>query len=552
MEELYRKYEQLGLTTYGPVPNKRQMEWYRREGTMNTFTDKEWGDGTESPSLFNPTELDVKQWIRTIKEAGFECAILTAKHHDGFCLWPSHYTEHSVKNSPYKNGEGDIFKEFTDACKEYGVKAGLYLSPWDRHEKKWGTDEYDSFYVGQLGELTYKYGKIWEIWWDGAGSTETTYDWDWYAWYRQAYQKDAVIFGSLGATPFVDVRWVGNEKGIAGNPCYATIDESSLIYEITSELNSGKIDGEAFIPGEADVSIRPGWFYHSHQDNQVRTPKNLINLWFNSIGRNAGFLLNVPPDRRGLIHENDAKSLIEFRKILNESFSNNLAEKAKIEASTSRPECNAEYIISKEKVYAPLDRDRTPEIIFTFDEEQEFNVISISELIELGHKVVDIDFFAEIDGKWKLLFNSKVIGYKICQHFNPVKTKKVKIKINDALDTPILHSFGIYKFDEKLFTNDETDKFSKKIDDVSIKDNVLTANFGGIFPFDKIKVANTGKCQVSLLAFNGTDYDYLQRFEGEKDLEIDLGYVVDYAYQIKLEFIEGTPKNVTSVEIFKN
>ncbi|MBR2025385.1 MAG: hypothetical protein IKA02_06220, partial [Clostridia bacterium] len=260
----------------------------------------------------------------------------------------------------------------------------------------------------------------------------------------------------------------------------------------------------------------------------------------------------VPPDRRGLIHENDAKSLIEFRKILNESFSNNLAEKAKIEASTSRPECNAEYIISKEKVYAPLDRDRTPEIIFTFDEEQEFNVISISELIELGHKVVDIDFFAEIDGKWKLLFNSKVIGYKICQHFNPVKTKKVKIKINDALDTPILHSFGIYKFDEKLFTNDETDKFSKKIDDVSIKDNVLTANFGGIFPFDKIKVANTGKCQVSLLAFNGTDYDYLQRFEGEKDLEIDLGYVVDYAYQIKLEFIEGTPKNVTSVEIFKN
>ena len=513
MEELYRKYEQLGLTTYGPVPNKRQMEWYRREGTiffhfgMNTFTDKEWGDGTESPSLFNPTELDVKQWIRTIKEAGFECAILTAKHHDGFCLWPSHYTEHSVKNSPYKNGEGDIFKEFTDACKEYGVKAGLYLSPWDRHEKKWGTDEYDSFYVGQLGELTYKYGKIWEIWWDGAGSTETTYDWDWYAWYRQAYQKDAVIFGSLGATPFVDVRWVGNEKGIAGNPCYATIDESSLIYEITSELNSGKIDGEAFIPGEADVSIRPGWFYHSHQDNQVRTPKNLINLWFNSIGRNAGFLLNVPPDRRGLIHENDAKSLIEFRKILNESFSNNLAEKAKIEASTSRPECNAEYIISKEKVYAPLDRDRTPEIIFTFDEEQEFNVISISELIELGHKVVDIDFFAEIDGKWKLLFNSKVIGYKICQHFNPVKTKKVKIKINDALDTPILHSFGIYKFDEKLFTNDETDKFSKKIDDVSIKDNVLTANFGGIFPFDKIKVANTGKCQVSLLAFNGTDYD---------------------------------------------
>ncbi len=557
MEELYRKYERLGLTTYGPIPNKRQMEWYRREGTiffhfgMNTFTDREWGDGTESPSLFNPTELNVRQWIKTIKDAGFECAILTVKHHDGFCLWQSKYTEHSVKNSPYKNGEGDIFKEFTDACREYGVKAGVYLSPWDRHEKTWGTFEYNDFYTGQLGELLCKYGKIWEIWWDGAGSTETDYDWDWYAWYRNTYQKDAVIFGSLGATPYVDVRWVGNEKGIAGNPCYANIDESSLITEVTSELNSGKIDGEAFIPGEADVSIRPGWFYHSHQDAQVRTPKNLIELWFNSIGRNAGFLLNIPPDRRGLIHENDAKSLLEFRRILNDSFSINLAKDAKIEASSSRAECDAENIISKESVYAPLDSDRTPEITITFDKEQEFNVISISELIELGHKVTDISFYAYVDDAWKLLFNSKVIGYKICQHLDTVKSSKVKIKVNEALDTPILHSLGIYKFDESLFSSDENTQLYKKVEDVSIKDNIAVANFGGIFPFNEIKVANTGKCKVSLLAFNGTDYDYLQCYESENDLEIKLGYVVDYAYQIKLEFIEGTPKNIKSVEIFK-
>ncbi len=557
MEELYRKYEKLGLTTYGPIPNKRQMEWYRREGTiffhfgMNTFTDREWGDGTESPSLFNPTELNVRQWIKTIKDAGFECAILTVKHHDGFCLWQSKYTEHSVKNSPYKNGEGDVFKEFTDACREYGVKAGVYLSPWDRHEKTWGTFDYNDFYTGQLGELLCKYGKIWEIWWDGAGSTQTNYDWDWYAWYRDTYQKDAVIFGSLGATPYVDVRWVGNEKGIAGNPCYANIDESSLITEVTSELNSGKIDGEAFIPGEADVSIRPGWFYHSHQDSQVRTPKNLIELWFNSIGRNAGFLLNIPPDRRGLIHENDAKSLLEFRRILNDSFSINLAKDAKIEASSSRAECDAENIISKESVYAPLDSDRTPEITITFDKEQEFNVISISELIELGHKVTDISFYAYVDNAWKLLFNSKVIGYKICQHFDTVKSSKVKIKVGEALDTPILHSLGIYKFDESLFSNDENTQLYKKVEDVSIKDNIAVANFGGIFPFNEIKVANTGKCKVSLLAFNGTDYDYLQCYEAENDLEIKLGYVVDYAYQIKLEFIEGTPKNIKSVEIFK-
>ncbi|MBO5356493.1 MAG: alpha-L-fucosidase [Clostridia bacterium] len=557
MEDLYIKYEKLGLTTYGPVPNKRQMEWYKREGTiffhfgMNTFTDKEWGDGTESPSLFNPTELNVRQWIKTIKDAGFECAILTVKHHDGFCLWQSKYTEHSVKNSPYKNGEGDIFKEFTDACQEYGVKAGVYLSPWDRHEKTWGTFEYNNYYTGQLGELLCKYGKIWEIWWDGAGSTQTDYDWDWYAWYRNTYQKDAVIFGSLGATPYVDVRWVGNEKGIAGNPCYANIDESSLITEVTSELNSGKIDGEAFIPGEADVSIRPGWFYHSHQDSQVRTPKNLIQLWFNSIGRNAGFLLNVPPDRRGLLHENDVKSLLEFRKILNESFSVNLAKDAKIEASSSRPECDAENIISKENVYAPLDSDRTPEIVLSFENEIEFNTISISELIELGHKVTDISFYAYIENDWKLLFNNKVVGYKICQHFDTVKSSRVKIKVNEALDTPILHSFGIYKLDEALFSSDENAQLYKKAEDVSINDNIVLANFGGIFPFNEVKVANTGKCKVSLLAFNGTDYDYLQCYEAENDLEIKLGYVVDYAYQIKLEFIEGTPKNIKSVEIYK-
>lgn len=557
MEDLYIKYEKLGLTTYGPVPNKRQMEWYRREGTiffhfgMNTFTDKEWGDGTESPSLFNPTELNVRQWIKTIKDAGFECAILTVKHHDGFCLWQSKYTEHSVKNSPYKDGNGDIFKEFTDACQEYGVKAGVYLSPWDRHEKTWGTFEYNNYYTGQLGELLCKYGKIWEIWWDGAGSTQTDYDWDWYAWYRNTYQKDAVIFGSLGATPYVDVRWVGNEKGIAGNPCYANIDESSLITEVTSELNSGKIDGEAFIPGEADVSIRPGWFYHSHQDSQVRTPKNLIQLWFNSIGRNAGFLLNVPPDRRGLLHENDVKSLLEFRKILNESFSVSLAKDAKIEASSSRPECDAENIISKENVYAPLDSDRTPEIVLSFENEIEFNTISISELIELGHKVTDISFYAYIENDWKLLFNNKVVGYKICQHFDTVKSSRVKIKVNEALDTPILHSFGIYKLDEALFSSDENAQLYKKAEDVSINDNIVLANFGGIFPFNEVKVANTGKCKVSLLAFNGTDYDYLQCYEAENDLEIKLGYVVDYAYQIKLEFIEGTPKNIKSVEIYK-
>ena len=558
MENLYKKYEKLGLKAYGATPNKRQMEWYKREGNvffhfgMNTFTGREWGDGTESPSLFNPTELNVRQWVKAIKDAGFECAILTAKHHDGFCLWQTKYTNHSVKSSPYKDGKGDIVKEFTDACLEYGVKAGIYLSPWDRHEKTWGHEEYNDFYCSQLEELLTNYGKIWEVWWDGAGSTESRYDWDRWADVVKKHQSDAVIFGSLGATPYVDVRWVGNEKGIAGKPCYATIDEISLVVETTSELNAGKIGGERFIPAEADVSIRPGWFYHRHQDGQVRTPKNLIQLWFNSIGSNAGFLINLPPDRRGLLHENDIKSLIEYNKILKEQFSVNLANDTQIDASSERLGCEAANVILTESAYASIDTDKTPEIVFTFNEPTEINTISISELIELGHRVTDVDFFAEVNGQWNHLFNSKVIGYKLCQYFDTVKASKIKIKVNSALDIPILHSVGFYKLDENLFKEDETQKTHKIATDVSIKDNFAIANFGGIFPFNRVKVSNSGKCKVSLLAFNGTDYDYLQCYEAENDLVIDLGYVVDYAYQIKLEFIEGTPKGITKVEIFKS
>jgi len=284
---------------------------------------------------------------------------------------------------------------------------------------------------------------------------------------------------------------------------------------------------------------------------QVRSPKKLLKLWFNSIGSNAGLLLNIPPDTRGLVHESDAKSLKEFTSILESSFSKNIAENAKIEASSERNECEAKNLIVENKVYAPLDTDKTPEIIVTLDKEEEFNTISISELIELGHKVTGISFYALVNNEWKMIFTGSVVGYKLCEHFETVKSSKIKIKISEALDTPILHSLGVYKLDEALIYGDESTTTHKKADDVSINNNIAIANFGGIFPFNKVKIENTGKCKVSLLAFNGTDYDYLQCYEAEKDLEIDLGYTVDYAYQIKLEFIEGTPKNIKSVEIFK-
>ncbi|MFQ9698258.1 MAG: alpha-L-fucosidase [Zhenhengia sp.] len=353
---LHNQFEALGLKPYGAVPSRRQMDWYRREATaffhfgVNTFTDLEWGDGTEAEKMFNPTELDCRQWMRVIKQAGFTTAILTAKHHDGFCLWPSEYSEHTIAKSPYKEGKGDVVREFVEACHEYGIKPGLYLSPWDRHSKYWGTDAYNTYYNNQLTELMTQYGKIYECWWDGAGSTEAQYDWGRWAYTVRTHQPDCIIFGSLGATEYVEARWIGNESGYAGNPCWATIDQSSLEIENTVELNSGKADGNRFIPAEVDVSIRPGWFYHENQDGAVRSAENLVKYWFESSGRNAGILLNFPPDRRGLIHEIDTKNVLNAATILQKTFAVNLLQGAEVSATSEmRPICSADKMLLKDE-----------------------------------------------------------------------------------------------------------------------------------------------------------------------------------------------------------
>ena len=540
-------YEKFGLKSYGAIPNERQMEWYNREKMiffhfgMNTFTNKEWGDGNEDPKTFNPTDLDVRSWVRLIRDAGFKCAILTAKHHDGFCLWQTKWTEHSIKNSLYKNGKGDIVREFTDACREYGIKAGIYLSPWDRHEKTWGKDEYNDFYVGQLTELFTNYGKIWECWWDGAGSTEAVYDWERWAKTVKTLQPDATIFGSLGATPWVDVRWVGNEKGIAGKPCYATIDSSSLVYEYTNELNSGKIGGERFIPAEVDVSIRPGWFYHSEQDKDVRTPENLINLFFTSNGSNAGFLLNLPPDRRGLIHENDQKSLLEFNRILTKALSNNYVENAKITATTERHGCEAQNLknIDPVSIYAPLDTDKCPEILIELPCETEINAIMISELIELGHKIVGIEAYALENGEWKQILNSEIVGYKLCEKFDNTVTDKVKIKITKSLDTPAIRSVGLYRFEQNSDTASKNIKKSSLLENESAQvvtdKNSFDINLGGVYSFDEITLEGAGECTYSVSVFNGSSFENLTQGKSDtNDLKIVFDSEIDWAYRIKL------------------
>ncbi len=541
-------YEKYGIGAYGALPNERQMEWFRRERSiffhfgMNTFTDKEWGDGTESPELFNPTDCDVDGWVKAICDAGFTLAILTAKHHDGFCLWQTKYTEHSIKNSPYKNGKGDIVKEFTDACRKYGVKAGIYLSPWDRHEKTWGTDAYNDFYAGQLTELLTGYGEIFECWWDGAGSTEAVYDWERWAEIVHKYAPNAVIFGSLGATPWVDVRWVGNEKGIAGEPCYSTIDASSLVYEYTNELNSGKPNGNRFIPAEADVSIRPGWFYHESQDTLVRTPGNLMELYYASVGRGCGLLLNIPPNRKGQLGENDVKSILGFNKLLYKSFEKNLLDGAVIDTSTS---VNGAPSILGGGFFAPTEGDTLPTLTVRLPEKTEINTIMLGEAVELGQKITKIRVSATVDGKKQELFYAQSVGYKLIKSFETVKTDEITVEILEYLDTPVLDKIGAYLIAE----GEESKKKRAKISPITkrVGEKTIEIDLGGIFTFDTVYADWFTEQGYKLYLFNGTDYDLAKEGSARGYFSVKLNIPSDGAYRVKIEFENDAPSDVNFI-----
>ncbi|MDR2848430.1 MAG: alpha-L-fucosidase, partial [Bacteroidales bacterium] len=338
-----------------PVPDENQLNWHEREQyafihfTVNTFTDKEWGYGDENPSIFNPTEFNAEQWVTTIKNAGLKGLILTCKHHDGFCLWPSAYTEHSIKKSPFKDGKADIVKEVSDACRKHGLFFGIYLSPWDRNHAQYATPEYITYYRNQLTELLSNYGEVSEVWFDGANGgdgyyggaregrhidNKTYYDWTNTHTIVRKLAPHAVMFSDGGP----DIRWCGNESGFAGETNWATMPDS--IYagkpSVEAVLNAGSENGNVWIPAEVDVSIRPGWFYHESEDAKVRTPENLLKLYLSSVGRGANLLLNLPPDRRGLIHENDVKALTEWKQLLDATFATNLADHAKASSDKYR------------------------------------------------------------------------------------------------------------------------------------------------------------------------------------------------------------------------
>lgn len=536
------------------TPNVRQLEWFARDKTaffhfgMNTYSDREWGDGTEDPARFHPTELDCMQWVRTVKEAGFDAAILTAKHHDGFCLWPSAYTEHSVKNSPYRNGQGDIVREFTDACRAYGVKAGIYLSPWDRHEKTWGSEAYNDFYVGQLTELLTNYGEIWECWWDGAGSTKTHYDWERWADTVRRLQPNAVIFGSLGASPYVDVRWVGNEKGIAGKPCYPTVDLSVLEVETTSLLNSGQKDGAAFIPAEADVSVRPGWFYHGEQDTDVRTPHNLVNLWFASRGRGAGLLLNLPPDRRGLLADADIAALGGFHSILSHALGRNFAKGCKITAPEAASHGHAkDALLSTDRTAYYEPESREAEIIVELSEACTFNMFTLSEAIEHGCRVERATVEVEDKDGWRRVAETVCVGNLFSERIEPVTAKRVRICVQASDFAPRLRNFGLFRIDEPdpetTLPLESYNLLTRKNVVVERMESGWDINLGGIYPFNQLRLDTTGIKALTIEVFNGTDFelvDTVETTEGEH-LIYRFPNVVDGSYRIRVIATKHTP-----------
>ncbi|MBD3181859.1 glycoside hydrolase family 29 [Candidatus Poribacteria bacterium] len=439
------------------LPTKQQIEYQQMEligfihYTVNAFTDKEWGDGTESPSIFNPSKLDTSQWARVAKKAGMGLLIITAKHHDGFCLWPSKYTDHSVKSSPWKDGKGDILAELSRSCAEMGLKMGIYLSPWDRHEPKYGTDEYNQYYLNQLEELLTNYDKISEIWMDGAkgpDAKDMEYDFQAYRTLIRKLQPDALIFSDAGP----DIRWIGNESGIAGETNWSTInnDEITIGKADTKYLNSGDPDGKRWVTGECDVSIRPGWFYHPAEDDKVKTPQQLIDIYYKSVGRNGVLLLNIPPDRRGLFHENDIASLKEFRQILDETFKTDLASEGTVKASNYRqthPKFSPSNVLdaSSETYWATDDSIIESYIEITLKQVSYFDTVMIQEPIRFGQRISTFAIEACLDNQWKQIAEGTTIGYKRLLRVSPVRTDCLRVLIKESKDIPAISNISIYK-----------------------------------------------------------------------------------------------------------
>jgi len=414
-----------------PVPSPAQLAWQRDELALfhhfgvNTFTNREWGDGTEDPAIFNPTAFDARQWARAARAAGARAVILTAKHHDGFCLWPTSTTRHSVASSPWRGGNGDVVRDFVDAARAEGLKPGLYLSPWDRNATVYGdSPRYNDFYCAQLRELLTRYGSIAEVWFDGANGEgpngrKQVYDWPRFWGLVRQLQPNAVMFSDAGP----DVRWIGNERGLAAETNWSTVDPLVVPYPgasgdaVTAMLQHGDPSGLAWRPGETDVSIRPGWFYHAAEDARVRDVDDLVELFFTSVGRNSKLLLNVPPTTEGLLHNVDVKRLADMRTALYLDFERDLAQ-----AATS-----AWHATGRRSGVLELDLGDSNEIA----------IVDLKEDIGRGQRVSRYIIQSERPGGgWVDVTDGTTIGYRKLERMMPTFTaRRVRVQV-DTVDSP--------------------------------------------------------------------------------------------------------------------
>ena len=457
-----------GVTTppepYGPVPTQQQVEWQKMEMNMfahfgpNTFTGREWGLGTETEDIFNPTALDCRQWTEIARAAGFKGIIITGKHHDGFCLWPNPVSSHTVAKSPWKDGKGDVLKELSDACAEDGLKFGVYISPWDRNDPTYGTPEYNNVFVKTLESALGSYGPVFEQWFDGANGEgpngkKQVYDWPLFNGTVNRLQPDAVIFSNVGP----GCRWVGNERGSAGRTSWSRLDTEGCTpgsgTPSPDTLNVGNVHGANWIPSETDVSIRPGWFWRERENDKVKTVGELLKIYYESVGRNSLLLLNVPPDTTGRFNAVDSLRLMEFRSALDRIFSQNLADGAKAVASVTRGrQFKAQNILNEDydSYWAAPDGVTEASITFDLDGEKTFNRVLLQEYIPLGQRISSFTVEAQkSDGSWTQIASETTIGYKRIVLTDETTASAVRVNITGSYACPVLNGFGLYLDNEQ-------------------------------------------------------------------------------------------------------
>lgn len=556
----------------GPVPTDNQLRLEKMESyafvhfSLNTYTDQSWGFGNESVNLFNPKDLDCRQWARICKEAGMKGIIITAKHHCGFCLWPSKYTAFSVKNAPWKDGKGDVVREMAEACKEYGLKLGIYLSPWDRNSPDYGKPEYITYFRNQLTELLTNYGPIFEVWFDGAnggsgyygGANETRkidpktyYDWkNTYALIHKL-QPNCVIWNDGGERG--DLRWVGTEAGYVGETNWSLLNSTG---EVTwNMLHYGLESGNTWVGAEVNTSIRPEWFYHPNEDNKVKTLPQLMDTYYHSVGRNATFLLNFPIMPNGLINKIDEKVALEYGKTVKETFAVNLIKMKKATASNVRGNSKefgaAKAVDNNDDTYwATDDNVKTASLTINLGKPTTFNRFLVQEYIRLGQRVKAFTVEALVDGNWKEVANATTIGYKRILVFPSVKATEVRLNITDSKSCPLISNIGVYNAPQILTAPAIIrDQSGKIIINPADKESVVYYTLDGSVPTKASKkytgpFQTDGKLNVNAIACDATTGKISPAVEEKFDLPRTDWKILGVDEEKAKAILDGDPSTV--------